>query len=464
MKKILQVSAILYAVIMQANVAYAENYNDRFIAEKAPVIAFTHTRVIDGTGAEVKERQTVIIEDGRITNIGNDGKVKIPKDAKRISLRGKSLLPGWVMTHEHLFYWNLPDNVPRSGHKLHNAPWIENVSQSISYPRLHLSAGVTSARTVGTFDPYADLTIRNSIDSGLLVGPDYDLSIFVFGRDVLGYLEKDVDGVREAVRFWVNRGFTSVKAHSVSGGKLEAIIDEAHKMGVKVTADLGQFIKNHREGIDFDIDQLEHVVALAEGSWDNAIPLESKRAQQHMQYYIDNNVAVSMTISEWDNVPAPDSVLELFNDRDRQRVLQDRLGPAFMADNLRDGKYLKRQQEVALAFWRQGGTITLGTDAVFGDHIAGYSNLRAVELTVDAGIPNLEVIKMATHNGAEAIGILNDRGTIEVGKRADLIVINGDPSTDIKAIYNIETVFKNGVGYDPEALKDSVKGTVGGPG
>jgi imidazolonepropionase-like amidohydrolase len=289
------------------------------------------------------------------------------------------------------------------------------------------------------------------------------LSFFITGPDRFGYVE-DVEGVREAVRFWVKRGFTSVKALTISGDRLEAIIDEAHKMGVKVTADLGHMMSSHREAIDFGIDQLEHVVALSEGTWDNRIPPNDKRAQQHMQHYIDNNVAVSMTMSEWDNVPAPESVLEMLNDRERPRVEKSRLGPAFMADSLIDGSFLKHNQEVALAFWHQGGTITLGTDAVFGDHIAGYSNLRAIELTVDAGIPNLEVIKMATHNGAESIGILDDRGTIEVGKRADLIVIKGDPSKNIKAIYNIETVFKKGIGYNPEALKDSVKGTVGGPG
>ena len=80
---------------------------------------------------------------------------------------------------------------------------------------------------------------------------------------------------------------------------------------------------------------------------------------------------------------------------------------------------------------------------------------------MDAGIPNLEVIKMATLNGAEAIGIADDRGTIAVGKRADLIVTKGNPAVNIKDIYNIETVFKKGIGYDPQALKDSVKGAVG---
>ena len=116
---------------------------------------------------------------------------------------------------------------------------------------------------------------------------------------------------------------------------------------------------------------------------------------------------------------------------------------------------------MVLEFWRKGGMITVGSDAVWRGYIAGYGNLRSIELLVDAGIPALEVIKMATNNGAEALDIAVDRGTIDVGKRADLIIMNGSPVNDIKAIYNIETVFKNGIGYNPQALRDSVKGAVG---
>ena len=106
----------------------------------------------------------------------------------------------------------------------------------------------------------------------------------------------------------------------------------------------------------------------------------------------------------------------------------------------------------------------MGADPAVQGIIAGHANLRAIELLVEGGIPNLEAIKMATLNGAVTIGIEKDRGTIEVGKRADLLVMKGDPSTDIKAIYNIETAFKNGIGYDLVVLKESVKGSVGGPG
>ena len=116
------------------------------------------------------------------------------------------------------------------------------------------------------------------------------------------------------------------------------------------------------------------------------------------------------------------------------------------------------------AFWRAGGTLVVGSDAMITNGtLPGYSNLKSIEWLVEAGIPPLAVIKIATLNGAKAMDIADDRGSLEVGKRADMIVIDGDPSVDISAIHQIEQVFKKGLAYDPQALKASVKGKIGGP-
>ena len=471
MKCISSLLFILAAIVLAAP-TYSENYNDRFISETAPLIAFTNARVIDGTGNDAKENHTVVIKDGRIIKIGRDGKVKIPKAAKRISLKGKSLLPGWVLTHEHLYYGSHPGNFTNDG------PFMDFVltQQSISYPRLYLAAGVTSARTAGGIQPYTELGIKRAIESGDLVGPDFDLTApHLSGPGPIFQIQavQSVEDARATVRYWASQGFTSFKGWGpIKEEHLAAAIDEAHKLDLKFTADLGSIIQRHRHAIDSGIDHLEHVIA----SFENHKPVSDEKVEQMMQYYIDHSVGVTSTLGIFDTKLKPQEVLDLLTDYSQKEYARAPYG-SFGGDTsdgdlpkrqqklkLEFGKTLKRQQELQLAFWQKGGTLTVGTDPAMPGLIAGYGSLRAIELLAEAGIPPLEVIKMATLNGAEAIGIAEDRGTIEIGNRADLIVIHGDPSTNIKSIYNVESVFKKGMGYDPQALKDSVKGTVGGPG
>ena len=122
------------------------------------------------------------------------------------------------------------------------------------------------------------------------------------------------------------------------------------------------------------------------------------------------------------------------------------------------------QHEMAfeVRFLRAGGLLTCGPDpSGYGAVIAGLGDWREIELLVEAGLTPLEAIHVATENGAIALGRSATVGTIAVGKNADLILVNGDPSRKITDIENVETVFKSGVGYDSKKLIDSVKGFVG---
>ena len=119
-------------------------------------------------------------------------------------------------------------------------------------------------------------------------------------------------------------------------------------------------------------------------------------------------------------------------------------------------------QQVEKKFFDAGGLLLVGTDPTgYGGVIAGYSNLRAIELLVEAGLSPLEAIQVATYNGAKYLETEDSLGTVEVGKIADLLVIAGNPSVKIQDIQKVEIVFKDGVGYDSRKLFDSVKGTVG---
>jgi enamidase len=121
-----------------------------------------------------------------------------------------------------------------------------------------------------------------------------------------------------------------------------------------------------------------------------------------------------------------------------------------------------RAAALEVAFFRAGGLLVAGTDPTGGGGVvAGFSNQRTVELLVDAGFTPLEAIQISTLNGAKYLRRDAEIGSLAVGKQADLLVIGGDPSTDVRAIRNVELVFKQGVGYDPAKLIASVAGRVG---
>src|SRR2546423_10485178 len=128
-----------------------------FVSVDAPTVALTHARVIDGTGLTPATDQTVIISGGKIQTVGPSSSTKIPDGARVLDLTGKSVIPGLVLMHEHLFY-------PTGRLALYN-------EMGWSFPRLYLACGVTSMRTAGSVEPYTDLNIKRLIDAGRAVGP-----------------------------------------------------------------------------------------------------------------------------------------------------------------------------------------------------------------------------------------------------------------------------------------------------
>src|SRR5690242_3905608 len=122
----------------------------------------------------------------------------------------------------------------------------------------------------------------------------------------------------------------------------------------------------------------------------------------------------------------------------------------------------KKEMEFEREFAKEGGQLLAGLDPTgYGGVIAGFGDQREIELLVEAGFTPLEAIHIATSNGAEFLGELDRIGTLAAGKQADIVVINGDPSQNIKDIENVEMVFKDGVGYDSHKLIESVQGLVG---
>jgi imidazolonepropionase-like amidohydrolase len=215
-----------------------------FVAFDDPVIALTHVRVIDGTGAAAREDQTVVIDHGKISSVGG----AVPASARTIDLTGHTVIPGIVGMHEHLYY-------PIGG----GVPMYPEMAYS--FPRLYLAAGVTSARTAGSVEPFTDLNVKSMIDAGRMPGPRlYITGPYLEGKGSFAPQMHELAGPEDAERFveyWAAQGATSFKAYMyITRAELKAAVEAAHKRGIKVTGHLCSI--GFREAAAIGIDNLEH--------------------------------------------------------------------------------------------------------------------------------------------------------------------------------------------------------------
>ena len=446
---------------------------DSFVAYKAPLLALTGATLIDGTGTAPRQGMTLLIKDGRIAALGADGSVALPEGTQQISLAGKTLLPGYVMLHEHLFY-------PTGALTYANMPY--------SFPRLYLAGGVTTLRTAGSINPYADLGIKQWIDSGRAVGPQ----IFFVGPYLTGASPDfpimqvpdsgDPAVAVEIVRHWIALGARDFKTYTTIPRKtLGAVIDYAHKHGARVTGHLCSV--TYKEAAELGIDDLEHGIFVATdfvgGKQRDKCPPYADvqrslaqldpagpQAEALLHTLLEHHVALTSTLPVFEaSTPGrpvlPDAVLDLMSLQARSNYLRAYARGA-QANSQDAVQAFKHGMAFEKAYFDAGGLLVDGTDPTGnGGVVPGYSNAREVELLVEAGLTLPQAIQVSTLNGARFLGIDKDRGSIAPGKRADLIVIDGDPMKDPRDLHKVQFVFKDGVGYDSARLMDSVRGDVG---
>jgi imidazolonepropionase-like amidohydrolase len=309
-----------------------------------------------------------------------------------------------------------------------------------------------------------DLNLKRRIDAGAVPGPEVHLtSPFLSGEGdpYLGAkIVRDPEDARRAVRYWAAEGFTSFKAYQwISKDALAAIIDEAHRLKLPVTAHLRSV--TCREAAEMGIDNLEH------GFWPcirrTADGLEQDpngpRAQALIRTLVERKVVLTVTPAQmWQ--PLSDLGRELLDPSARDRYLRElsaRPAPATPS------RVASLGGQLLLAFARAGGRLVLGSDpgCCGGGRFAGFTDHEAVELLVKAGFTPLEVIRIATLNGATFLGIQDRTGSIQAGKEADLLIVRGNPAERIEDIEDVEMVFTNGIAYDPQTLLAKVKGEVG---
>ncbi|MDT7809197.1 MAG: hypothetical protein QOJ70_3010 [Acidobacteriota bacterium] len=443
-----------------------------FVSVDADTVALTHVRVIDGTGASAVADQTIIISAGKIQWVGPASAARIPEGAKVLDLTGRSVIPGLVLMHEHMFY-------PTGRLALFN-------EMGWSFPRLYLACGVTSLRTAGSVEPYTDLNIKKMIDSGRIPGPRVHITgPYLDGKGSFAtqfHVLTGPDDARRMVNQWADEGVTSFKAYMyITRAELGAAIEEAHKRGIKVTGHLCAV--GFREAAALGIDNLEHGIFVdtefLPGKKPDVCPpqnetvtnltkldISSAPVRELIRDLVARKVAVTSTLPVFeaflpDRPPLQQRMLDALTPEARTQYLVSRARAAERKDSPWP-EALKKEMQFELAFVRAGGRLMAGTDPTGnGGALAGFASQREVELLVEAGFTPLEALRISTLNAAEYLGEADTVGSIATGKLADLIVLRGDPSVNIADIEKVETVFKDGVGYDPIKLIESVRGSVG---
>jgi len=452
----------------------------QFIRLEAPVIALSHVRVIDGTGAAPREDQTIVISNGKIQSVEPSASAKIPANAQTLDLNGYTVLPGLVGMHNHMFF-------PMGG----SPPMYSNMGSS--FPRLYLALGVTTIRTAGSVAPYTDLEIKRLIDSGRMIGPKMHITApYLEGRGSFTPVMHELTGpddARRMVNYWADAGATSFKAYmNITREELRAAVEEAHKRGLKVTGHLCSI--GFREAAEIGIDNLEHGLMVdsefvadkqpnqcppgtAVSASLRQLDLSGPAAQDTIRTLVAKNVAITSTLPVFEAAGAPltqtgigvasallnPRVLNVMSTDARVRYLQAR---ARVSSESNYVALLRKVMDFERAFVKAGGLLIAGPDPTGnGGIVAGFGDLREVELLVEAGFTPLEAIKIASFNGAKFLGEDARIGSIAAEKQADLVVVKGNPAANINDIEKVEIVFKDGVGYDSEKLIQSVQGLVG---
>jgi imidazolonepropionase-like amidohydrolase len=434
--------------------------------------------VIDGTGAPPRPGMTVLIRNGKIEQVEPPATFRAPRRFETIDGSGRWLIPGLIDMHAHV---NLG---PVHGMAVRK-PVVESDPAVTSWSLAMLLAfGVTTIRDPGAPAAQA-VAVRDSVARGRLLGPRiFTAGEVIDGSEFPGLVEtaRTADQVRAAVRRQAALGVDYIKLYVALGPDLvKAGIDEAHAQGKKAIGHL--FATSWTQAADLGIDFIVHsfpsspLLLAPKGragflkniAWNTRFML-----QWHQFYDPQSAEADSMIRSLVAHRVVHDPTLVIFEAiawGDSARVIESpdlRFAPPSLLRNWRteftlssnfkpaDYDSAKLAWPAALRFVKQlydrGVFLTVGTDANNPWVPPGSSMHRELELLVDAGIPPLAVLRMATRNGAEALGILDRVGTIEPGKQADLVLLAADPSSSISNTRNIVWVMQAGRRSRPSQL------------
>lgn len=416
--------------------------------------------LIDGTGTPPRPHQMVVVQNDRITQIASIYEADIPANLLRVDCTGTYLIPGLIDLHVHF-------------------PPEKEVHRDILF-RL-LEHGITTILNPGA-RPGSGVALRDKIRRGELQGPQ----MYTAGRiiefpplsDDFASWAADVNSLQDLadeIAKQTELGVDFIKIYQqVPPSFVAAAIAQAHQKGIKVIGHLGAtpWAEAAQMGIDMlvhsgwgtpmdDIVNLKDPAAATDREWYLAYadaPSGPRFAHQ-VDELVRHGTVIVPTLSitqagglgkdasllpQFETHLAPEAQLPNWWDEGWQNK-----HPQYGADSDEEAElmatvYIPAILNILNAYYRRGVNIAVGTDVGNSWMTPGSVYHHELELYSQAGIPPLEIIKMATHNGAKALGILNQTGTIEVGKRADLIVLAADPTQDIRNTRKIDAVILAG--------------------
>lgn len=442
-----------------------------FVSLADPNFVITNVELIDGSGGAPRPGMAVLVQGGRIAAVAPTAAITVPAGTPTIDGTGKTLVPGFVMVHEHFFY-------PNS----HGDYFVDPQA----FSRLYLAGGATTVRTGGSVDPYTDLAVARAIRAGTQIGPDIDVTgPYLEGRPAAIARMPSIDGAADMERtvdYWAEEGVNSFKLYEhADRAELAAAVARAHQRNLRVTGHI--CATSYAEAAAAGIDNLEHGFLAASDfvpnrAADACPPFPERLAALNrldpegaeigalIETLVRARVALTSTLGIFETfaggAPPDPGALDLLAPELREDF--ERTATAVRASPLSPamGEAFRRNLAMQRRFVRQGGLLLAGSDPTgFGGVLPGFSARREFSLLVGGGFTVPETIRIMTLNGARYLGREREIGTIEAGKRADLVLIDGRLSADPAAIDRIATVFRGGIGVNSAAIIAAYRGRIG---
>jgi imidazolonepropionase-like amidohydrolase len=385
--------------------------------------ALTNGRLIDATGAPAVDHAVVVVRNGRIAAAGPAAATPVPRGIPVVDVSGKTILPGLWDMHAHVGI----------------AEWGP----------VYLASGVTTARDMG--GEFAVATaLRDAWRDGTAIGPRLLLAGLVDGPGPASFghvTAANAEEGRAAVARYKAAGFQQMKLYSLlDRPTVAAIIAAAHAAGMTVTGHIPTALTGGmREGVEMGMDHIAHLtVRDAPGS---------DALKDTIAFLRAHGTVIDPTVS-WNELlgRSPQTPIASFQPGIEhaapalRRLIEGANGGNITPEQARDR--LARSLQIIKALHDGGVPIVAGTDK----GVPGVSVAREIELYVEAGLTAMDAIRAATAVPARVMGLAGESGTIAPGRRADFIVVDGNPLARIADIRNVTMVAANGRLYDAAAL------------